>query len=161
MADFTVQIWAAVIPAIGTLAAVAINAHVGTLRRVERLTEIATSMRSSSERQLIEDLRDDYVTAWALQQMAPSLSMRRFAAVVTYSSASVLFFVWSISAIATKYDPITWWWYAATIVAALIGILLHANRFAVRARWAREERARRWMRRPVHVRLRDQLNEDD
>ena len=151
------QIWAALIAAIGALAGVIITTQAGMLRRTERLTGIASSMRLSSEKQLVEDLRDDYVTTWALRQMAPVLPKRRFAAIVAYVAAVIVFMVWFISALATKYDPVTWWWYGATIAFALVGVICHATRFASRAKWAREERARRWMRRPFHSRLDDQL----
>jgi hypothetical protein len=159
--EFAGQVWAATIPAVAALAVVLVNARSGTLRKVERLTEMLSAMRQSSERQLVEDLRDDYLTSWSLQQMAPALMARRTGAIIAYSWAAILFLIWISFAFSTQYDAVTWWWYLATILATFVGVGFHATRFAIRAKWARDERARRWMRRPIHSRLRAQLNEDE
>lgn len=148
------QIWAAAITALVALVVVIVNAHSDTLRKAERLAEVASRMPESSERGLVEDLRDDYVTSWALNQMAPMHIWARALSYGGYGVAGLTFTMWWAYSVTTEYASWTWWIYVVGFLILTAAVLIHGWRRASRSRWMREERANRWMRRPHHTRLR-------
>lgn len=155
--DFSGQLWAAAITAVVGVVAVLLRAHSGTLRKAERLTELAAKMPESTERTLVEDLRNDYVTSWALSQMAPGYGTYRVKSVILYSFGGLTLFAWIVFAIVFSGALWTWWWYFAGLAFVFAGLWVEALRFRKRGTWIREERANRWMRLPMHNRLREAI----
>jgi hypothetical protein len=151
--DMWVPVLAAAIPTILTLAAGVFNTHVGSLRKSERLGDIASKMHESSERTLIEDLRDDYATTWALKQMAPLHTRLRGATVSIYAVGGVILLVWMLISVSTEDNLFSWLLYGAGIVVVSLGYILQLHRNAKRMKWMRVERGNRYMRPPLHSRL--------
>ena len=147
------QIWAAVIAGVVALVAVAMNARSDNMKKAERLTAISTAMSQSTERRLIEELRDDYVTNWALRQMAPAQQTLKWFTVIAYVAAVLSTLIWGFFAIVDPAASGPWLFYVLGIVLGGIGGGLQGRRRAGRNRWTREERGRRWMRQPLHARI--------
>lgn len=153
------HVWTAVGTVIVGLTAVIVNAHSDSLRKAERLTEIAAAMPDSSERRLVENLRDDYVTSWALNQMAPTHNWRRTAFVAGYVVGGFTLLMWWAYSVTTQYALWTWLLYGLGIAISAGAAVAHGKRNALRSRWIRSERSNRWMRLPHHTRLREATRE--
>lgn len=64
------------------------------LAMVERLTTIATNVRSETVRQLIEDERDQRATRWVLERRAPTEARARAVGVALFCMGSFSLLVW-------------------------------------------------------------------
>ncbi|POH63624.1 MULTISPECIES: hypothetical protein [Cryobacterium] len=152
--DPWVQILGAAIPTVVALASGFFTANAGSLRKSERLSEIASKMDGSSERSLIEDLRDDYVTTWALKQMAPMYNGLRGIMIAVYVVAGTVLAAWLFISI-THTD--SFWTllllYVAGLVVLAIAVIIQQLRNLKRTKWMRTERSHRYMRPPLHSRL--------
>ncbi|MGY4859519.1 hypothetical protein [Cryobacterium sp. AP23] len=154
--DAWVEVLRTAVPAFALLfgpAVAVFNAHAGSLRKSERLSDIAGKMTDSSERSLIEDLRDDYATTWALKQMAPQHNGLRGATVAIYALAGVILLAWMIISASSEDNLFSWSLYAVGIVVVSVAFLLQQRRNAKRMKWMRDERGKRYMRPPLHSRL--------
>lgn len=152
---FTVEIWLALIPSVVTLLVFAYNARGDSLRKAERLSEVADKMPESSERTVVEVLRDDYITTWALRQMAPVHAGYRVAA-YSFFALGVVVTAWWINLGPEDEDE---WWYDAVFLAGLLcsfaAAFVWLRRESLQRKWIQRERATRGLRVPQHSRLHD------
>jgi len=156
--DIGGELWAAAITAFVSLLVFALNRRPDSLRRVERLTDIASKMTPSSARTLLEDLRDDYATTWALKEMAPDYPRLRTVNVVAWATGVVTLIIWVF--LVLLYDKAFWTWWAYAIgLAFLITALVVGRVIQSKLRtWMLTERSNRWMRGPLHSRIARELN---
>lgn len=124
-----------------------------SLRKTERLTEIAAKMSPSSERTLVEDLRDDLVVAWALDQMAPTYPAHRAWSIVLFVIGGFVELIWFLLGIVTRSVWWTWGIYAIGLVLLIAGAAVWGIARQNRRGWMQRQREKRWIRLPVHARL--------
>ena len=153
----TGQIWAAVIAGCIALVAIVVNTRSDSLKKAERLTGLAVAMKDSSERTLVEDLRDDYATTWALRQMAPANTTFTVLWIVFQTMSILTFIGWGLVVFVDKDASQSWWIYAGALVLGIVAAIFAALRASRRNRWMKDERSKRWMRRPFHSGLRDSI----
>lgn len=124
-----------------------------SLRKTERLTGIASKMSPSSERTLVEDLRDDLVVAWALNQMAPTYPAHRAWSFVLFVIGGFVEVIWLLAGIVTHNAWWTWAIYAIGLVLVIAGAVIWGIAMQNRRAWMRRQREERWIRQPVHSKL--------
>lgn len=121
------------------------------LKRVERLTKLLQDLVDSPQRKLLEQLRDDYATLWALRQAAPTFQLLRNASRITYYGGVLVLIIGPLSLLLT---PGMQWWYSAYYVggAALLatGSALHRRHRARQNQWMAGELRRRGLRAPLN-----------
>ena len=77
VAEAAVPILVALVTAATAIIAPRLAARSDDLKRAERLTKLLDDLSPSPQRELLEQLRDDYATVWALRQAAPTFSHLR------------------------------------------------------------------------------------
>lgn len=155
-----------VIPIIVTLITIAgavivprLHSNADDLRRAESLTSVLGAMPPSSERRLLEQLRDDHATVWSLRQAAPLLPTMRAVGSVAYAAGIVVLLVGVVYLLAAP--GYQWWFwlvYIGGVADILVGWLVHRFRTGRRRTWMAEELQRRGLRLPIDARLRREVS---
>jgi hypothetical protein len=155
-----------VIPIIVTLITLAgaiivprLHSNADDLKRAESLTHVLDGMPPSSERRLLEQLRDDHATVWSLRQAAPLLPTMRALGSVAYAAGIVVLVVGVVYLLAA---PGSQWWfwlvYIGGVADILLGWLVHRFRTGRRRTWMAAELLRRGLRLPIDARLRREVS---
>jgi hypothetical protein len=116
------------------------------LRKAERLTEIAMKMAVSSERTLIEDLRDDYIVEWVLRERMPRQVKARNWAYFLFGSGCLALAAWLVLALLHLQSTGTNVAYGLSIILISLGYWVQTHRQTSQTKWMDEERGRRWIR---------------
>lgn len=147
-------LFAALIPAAVAVIIAILTSAPTSLRNTERLTDIASKMSPSSERTLVEDLRDDLVVAWALDQMAPAFSARRAWSWALLVLGALTGIIWIFVGIVTHNAWWTWVLYGVGLALLVAGSVVRGFVVQKRRAWMHNQREDRWIRLPIHDRLR-------
>ncbi|TYL50335.1 hypothetical protein [Agromyces mariniharenae] len=155
-----------VIPIIVTLITIAgaiivprLRSNADDLRRAESLTSVLDSMPPSSERRLLEQLRDDHAIVWSLRQAAPPLPTMRAVGSVAYAAGIVVLIVGVVYLLAAP--GYQWWFwlvYIGGVADILVGWLVHRFRTGRRRTWMAAELQRLGLRLPIDARLRREVS---
>jgi hypothetical protein len=157
---------AMVIPIIVTLITLAgaiivprLHSNADDLRRAESLSSVLDGMPPSTERRLLEQLRDDHATVWALRQAAPLLPTMRAVGSVAYAAGIVVLIVGVVYLLAAPGHQ-WWFWlvYIGGVADILVGWLVHRFRTGRRRTWMAAELQRLGLRLPIDARLRREVS---
>lgn len=129
--------------------AYAFTSRTNRIGRSERLSRLAKEMRPSSERTLIEDVRDQLAADWALLHWAPRHRAGQGAAWTAWAATSLIFCAFVLFAVTNQ--PFWWTWgaYGIALIFMSAALILKGRRDRSRARWMANEREVRWIRPPV------------
>lgn len=139
----------AVLTVIGALLTTRIGAGRDDLRRAEQLTSILAGMSPSPERDLVEQVRDEHASAYALSAAAPRLAGMRLLSMIAEASGIAVILVGALYVLLAPGFQ-SWFWLTYVIGAALIAVgvgVAHARRTR-RRDWVAHERTRRDLRSP-------------
>ena len=133
----------------------AYNARGDLLRKAERLSEVASKMPASPERTLIDNLRDDYATSWAMNHMAPVHLAYRIWAYIFFG-LGVIVTAWWLT-LDDKYEDERWYdlLFLAGPALSIAAAAVWLARGRRRQRWIQRERETRALRVLQHSRLHD------
>ena len=155
-AQAIVPVVVALVTATTAIIAPRLAARGDDLRRAERLTELLADLPAAPQRELIEQLRDDYATSWALRQAAPAFPGLRAVSRAAYFAGILVLIIGPLSLLLTP--GMQWWYWAYYLGGAallLIGIALGRRRMMRQRRWMAGELRRRGLRSPLDRSLDD------
>ena len=115
------------------------------LKTAERLTAVAVQMSPSSERTLLQDMRDQYVVTWVLRRSGDQLKGWRLLTNVFYGLGLFALMPFTLFTIVDRTDGTAWWWYWAALIFIAAGVGASGYRWQKRRKWVSEEKARRWI----------------
>ncbi|MFH8253135.1 hypothetical protein ACH3VR_22400 [Microbacterium sp. B2969] len=156
VAEAVVPVVVALVAAAAAIIAPRLAARGDDLKRAERLTELLHDLTPSPQRELLEQLRDDSATVWALRQAAPALPRLRTASRAAYYGGVLVLIIGPISLLLTP--GMQWWYWAYYLAGGVllgIGVALHRQRVARQGRWMAGELRRRGLRAPLDGSLDD------
>lgn len=152
-AESFVPVVVALVTAAAAMIAPRIAARGDDLKRAERLTALIEDMPPSRQRDLLEQLRDDCATTWALREVAPAPPLRRASRAAYWTGVAVLI----AGAILLLLLPGMQWWYWISYLAGLallaVGAVLHQRAMSQQREWMRAELLARGLRPPLDGRL--------
>lgn len=111
------------------------------LRLIERLTEIERDIENTETRRLVQDYRDERVTAWVLIRRAPRESTLRGWAVLLRILGAFTLCLWLLLMAIFDQQLWTWWIYAVGLVLIGTATALEVIRGNKRGAWMHQERA--------------------
>ncbi|MBW9111550.1 hypothetical protein [Microbacterium ureisolvens] len=150
IAEAVAPVLVALLTATAAIVAPRLAGRSDDLKRAERLTALLGDLSPSPRRVLLEQLRDDYATLWALQQAAPRFPRLRAASRATYYGGVLVLILGPLTLLLTP--GMQWWYWAYYLGGALllaIGIALHRQRQRRQRRWMEQELKRRGLRPPL------------
>jgi hypothetical protein len=155
-AESFVPVVVALVTAAAAVLAPRLAARADDLKRAERLTALLGDMPPSPQRDLLEELRDDYATVWALRQAAPVSSPLHTASRAAYFAGVLVLVIGPV--LLLLMPGMQWWywvWYLCGLTLLFIGVALHRRAAAARRRWMLSELRARGLAPPLDGRLGD------
>ncbi|MFB9959677.1 hypothetical protein [Agromyces bracchium] len=132
-----IPIVVAVLTIVGAVVSTRIGAGRDDLRRAEQLTAVLAGMSPSPERDLVEQVRDDHASAYALRASAPRHPGLRLASLIAEASGIAVVLIGAVYVLlAPGFQP--WFWATYVVGAALVAVGLGLG-------YARTERQRDWI----------------
>lgn len=154
VASIVIPIIVTLLTIAGAVVAPRLASNADDLGRAESLTAVLDTMPRSPQRELVEQLRDDHATVWALRQAAPELATTRaFGSAAYVGGLATLLLGVVYLLVASGYQSWFWMVYAAGVALVVIGWLVLRYRVGRRRRWMSAELRRRGLRLPVDRRL--------
>jgi hypothetical protein len=115
------------------------------LKTAERLTAVAVQMSPSSERTLLQDMRDQYVVTWVLRRAGNQFQGWLVTATVLYVLGLLSMVPFTLITVVNRTDGSAWWWYGAALIFISAGAGATGCRWQKRRKWVAEEKQRRWI----------------
>lgn len=150
VAESVAPVVVALVTAAAAILAPRLAARSDDLKRAERLTKLLADLPPTSQRELLEQLRDDYMTVWALRQAAPTLFRLRNISRAAYYSGVLVLVVGPLWLLLTP--GMQWWYWVCYLGGAVLlvtGIALHRRRMSRQLHWMAGELRRRGLRPPL------------
>lgn len=148
------DLWGSLVSSVAALVAVVpviygVTSSTNRLGRAERISRLASEMQPSSERTLLENVRDQLAADWALLHWAPKHRARQVSAWTAWVAAVLSFTVFVLFAATNQPFGATWGAYGVGFAFMSLALLLKGSRDRSRTRWMATEREMRWIRPPI------------
>ncbi|MFE4949821.1 hypothetical protein ACFQ9V_06900 [Leifsonia sp. NPDC056665] len=104
------------------------------------MTAVSEKMSVGAAKQLVDELRDQFVIEWSLRQRAPVFAHFGFAAAALYTAGGLLFVVWILSVVLAKAAAWTWAIYVTSLVALNVAQATKLRQIRKRRAWIEQER---------------------
>ncbi|MET0781044.1 MAG: hypothetical protein ABWZ16_05960 [Microbacterium sp.] len=158
VAGIVIPIIVTLLTIVGAVVAPRLSSNADDLRRAESLTTVLSAMPPSSQRDLVEQERDDLATVWALRQAAPEVpKMRALGSAAYFGGLVVLLLGVVYLLVASGYQWWFWLVYLLGVALVVLGWLVHRYRIGRRREWMSAELRRRGLPVPVDGRLRREV----
>lgn len=154
VAEALAPIVVALVTAAAAILAPRLAARSDDLKLAERLTELLDDLSPTPQRELLEQLRDDYATVWALRQAAPAEPRLRNLARAAYWGGVLILIIGPLTLLLTP--GMQWWFwmaYLGGLLLLVVGVILHRRRSTRQHAFMVAELRRRELRAPLDGRL--------